>query len=137
MRNVHGTFITYIHRIQDLEIRKTHNDFSVQVRTFLLPLSLKVLRHKERGTIFQFLLFHLPPPNTCGTRHKGLREQAKVNHLVWCPVLNSDFLKISQNPPCASGAWRHSHSPASVSPLGYGDISEWHVRSARTREHQS
>ena len=51
--------------------------------------SLKVLRHKERGTIFLYWLFHLPPPLiSCGTRHKGLREQAKVNCLVRCPVLN-------------------------------------------------
>ena len=34
----------YIYNIEhrDLEIRKTRNDFSVQVRNFLLPLSLKV-----------------------------------------------------------------------------------------------
>ena len=45
-------------------------------------MSLKVLRHKERDTIFLYRLFHLPPPpNTCVTSHKGLREQAKTNRL--------------------------------------------------------
>ena len=34
--------------IKNLEIRKTRNDFSVQLRNFLLPLNLKVVRHKER-----------------------------------------------------------------------------------------
>ena len=111
---------------RNLEMRKTRNDFSVQVQTFLLPLSLKVFRHKEKGTIFLFWLFHLPPPpltrvapwlfhlpstNTCGTRHKGLREQAKTNRLPPRQVssLLTDFFKISQNPPRASGEWRHSH----------------------------
>ena len=68
---------------RNLEIRKTRSDFSVQGRNFLLPLSLKVLRHKERDTIFLYWLFYLPPPplNTCGTRHNGLREQVKTNRL--------------------------------------------------------
>ena len=48
--NAHRMFITYIHRT--LESRNTKNtyDFLVQVRNFLLLLSLKVLRHKERDT---------------------------------------------------------------------------------------
>ena len=111
---------------RNLETRKTRNDFFVQVRTFLLPLSLKFLRHKERGTIFLFWLFHPPhPANTCGTRHKGLREQAKTNCLPPRRVSSqlTDFFKISQNPPRASGAWRHSHSLAPVSHLGI----LWHL----------
>ena len=51
---------TYIEH-RNLEIRKTRNDFSVQVRIVLVPLSLKVLRHKERGTIFLFWLYLLIP----------------------------------------------------------------------------
>ena len=43
--NGHIMFIKIEHR--NLETRKTRNDFFVQVRKFLLPLSLKVLRHKE------------------------------------------------------------------------------------------
>ena len=60
---------------RNLEIRKIRNDFFVQVRNLLLPLSLKVLRLKERVTIFPYWLFYLPTPN------KGLREQAKTNRL--------------------------------------------------------
>ena len=66
-----------------------------------------------------------PPPNTCDTRHKGLREQAKTNSLLPRQVSSqlTDFFKISQNPPCTSGAWCHSHSQASVSHLGL----LWHL----------
>ena len=68
---------------RNLEIRKTRNDFSVQVRNFLLPLSLKVLRHKEREAQSFYAGFCISPaPNTCGTRYKGLREQAKANRLL-------------------------------------------------------
>ena len=65
MRNVHGTFIAYIHR--NLETRKTLDDFFVQVRNFLLPLNLKVFWHKEeRYTFFLFWLLYLPAPSpTC------------------------------------------------------------------------
>ena len=66
---------------RNLEIWKTCNDFSVQVRNLILPLSLKVLRHREgeRGTIFLLWLFHSPPsrvapPRTC--------ELAKANRLL-------------------------------------------------------
>ena len=44
------------------ETRKTRNDFLVQVQNFLLPLSLKFFRHKERGNTFLCWLFHLCPP---------------------------------------------------------------------------
>ena len=116
MRNVHGMFIhTYIsHRTLELETRKTLDYFFVQVRNLLLPLSLKVLQHKEKRAKTRrtnsvpprkkkeaqsfysgFIICPPPPPhNTCGTSHKGLRKQAKVNRL---------FFKISQNPPHASG----------------------------------
>ena len=133
MRNVRGMFIRIYIEHRNLEIRKTRNDFSVQVQNFLLPLSLNGFWHKERGTNFLFWLFHLPPSRA--TPAQGLREQAKVNPP--CPVcsLNSltFFFKISQNPPHASGAWCHSHSVTPFPISGYCDISEWHVRSARTR----
>ena len=100
---------------RNLETRKTRNDFSVQVWNLLLPLSLKV-QHKERGTIFLYWLFHLPPPNTCGNSHKGLRDQAKTNRLPPRQVLSqlSDCFKISQNPLRSSGAWRQPHSVTSL-----------------------
>ena len=103
---------------RNLEIRKTRNDFSVQVRTFLLPLSLKVLRHKERGTTFLFWLFHLPHPPQRSPR----ATESQPSRAVSSSQL-TDFFKISQNPLRASGAWRHSHSLASVSYLGL----LWHL----------
>ena len=61
---------------------KNTYDFLVQVRNFLLPLSLKVLRHKERDThSFYSGLFILPPPSHVHLS-QGLREQAKANRLL-------------------------------------------------------
>ena len=113
MWNVHRMSIKIEHK--NLKIRKTRNDFSVQVRNFLLPLSLKVLQHQEREAQF-ILAFSAAPPNTCGTRHKGRREQAKTNRLPPRQVSSqlTEFFKISQNPPRSSGAWCHPHS---VTPL--------------------
>ena len=50
--------------------KKNTYDFLVQVWNFLLPLSLKVFRHKERDTIFLCWLYHLTQ-TTCGTRCKA------------------------------------------------------------------
>ena len=102
---------------RNLEIRKTRNDFSIQVRNVLLPLNLKVLRHKEReAQSFYLGFFVCPHPISCGTRHKGLLEQAKANRLPPRQVSSqlTDFFKISPNPPRSSGTWRHPHS---VTPL--------------------
>ena len=103
---------------RNLEIWKTHNDFSVQVRNFLLPLSLKVLRHKERDMhSFYSGFFICPPPQShvaTATKATGLAlvSKRKPTLLVRCLVstLLSDFFKISPNPPCASGVWCHPHS---------------------------
>ena len=129
------TYNVHIYNIEhrNLETPKILDDFLVQVRNFLLHLSLKVLRHKEReAQSFYSGFFICPPPNSCSTHHKDLREQAKTNRLPLRQVSSqlTNFFKISQNPPRASGAGRHSHSLASVSQLGYCDISEWHVHSA-------
>ena len=115
--NVHRMSIKIEHR--NLEIRKTRNDFSVQVRNFLLPLILKVFRHKKREAqsfYSGFFIWHPP---------QSLRKQAKANSLLPRQVstLLTDFLKISQNAPRASDAWHHSHSLASVSHLGL----LWHL----------
>ena len=65
MRNVHGMFIYIYIEHGNLETRKTRNDFFVQVRNFLLPLSLKVLRHKEgEARSFYSGFFSCPPPHT-------------------------------------------------------------------------
>ena len=114
---------SYIYNTEhrNLRIRKTLNDFLVQVRNLLWPLSLKVLRHKEREAQSFYLGFFICPPlNTCGTRHKGhwpsYGEQAKANCLLPRQVstLLTDFFKISQNLLRSYGVWRH---PYSVTPL--------------------
>ena len=99
--------------------------------TFLLPLSLNVLRHKERGTIFLFWLFHLPPPPT---RVAPAEKSPRASESQPCSVSSSqltDFFKISQNPP---RAWRHSPCVTLFPISGYCDISEWHVRFVCARE---
>ena len=126
-------FIKIEHR--NLEIRKTHNDFSVQVRNYLLPLSLKVLRHKERDThSFYSGFFICPPPHLVRHQPKASSSKRKSSLLVRCP--NSQLNKLSSKFPKSSARFRCVTSFAVASPvsnLGYCDISEWHVRSARTR----
>ena len=101
-----------VHKDRTKESRKTKNtyDFLVLVRTFLLPLSLKVLRHKERDTHSFYSGFVIPPPRLVRHLPKASESKQKSTLIVRCPVLNStNFLQNSQNPPHASGAWRHSH----------------------------
>ena len=138
--NVHRMSIKIKHR--NLEIRKTRNDFSVYVRNFLLPLSLKVLRHKERDThsfysgffIGPHLVRH-PPQRPLAWLQRASESQpsspeAGLNSTNW----------LFQNRPKSSARFRCVTSPArcnSVFYLGYCDISEWHIRSAHAhaREH--
>ena len=93
--NVHRMFVTHI----GIPKHEKLYDFLVQVRNFLLPLSLKVFRHKERGTIFLCWLFHLPPPITCGARSTQIRLAS--------PRSQSQLTDFSQISAHASGAWRH------------------------------
>ena len=126
----------YIHRTQESRNTKNTYDFSVQIRNFLLPLSLTVFRHKEREAQSFYSGFFICPPPSRATPVQGLREQPKVNPSRTVSSLSSlNSLQISQNPPRASGAWRHPHSVTSFPTSRYCDISEWHVRSAHAREH--
>ena len=81
---------------RNLEILKNTYDFSVQVRKFLLPLSLKVFRHKDReAQSFYSGLFIYPLSRA--TRAQGLQEQAKVNPSRPVSSLNyTNFLQIPQ-----------------------------------------
>ena len=109
---------------------KNTYDFFVQVRNFLLPLSLKVLRRKEReAQSFYADFFICPPPPSRVTPAQGLREQAKVNPSRPVSSLNSltDFFKISPNPPRASGAWRHSRFPSRTILTSLSDTSALRV----------
>ena len=82
---------------RNLEIRKTRNDFSVQVRNLLLPLSLKVLRHKERDTHSFYSGFFICTP-LLRHRPKASASKQKSTLLVRCPVLNPTHWPF-QNPP--------------------------------------
>ena len=136
--NVHRMSIKIEHR--NLETRKTRNDFSVQVRNLLLPLSLKVLRHKEREAQSFYSGFFIPPPPTSVAPATNV-SASKRKPTVFPrgrSYLNSDFLKLSPNPPRVSGAWGHSHLLVPVSHLGL----LWHLWVTRllyscAREHMS
>ena len=109
-RNVHGMFKCIYIEHKNLEIRKTPNDFSVQVRKlFLLPLSVKVLRHKERLHILSILAFSTAPHLV---RHlpKASASKRKSTLLVRCPVLNSPLTFL--NLPKSSARIRCMTSPA-------------------------
>ena len=96
----------------------------------LLPLSLKVLRHKEREAqsfYSGFVIF----PTSRATPVQGLRKQVKANRLL--PRQDSTPLIFFRNPPRASGAWRHPHSVTPFPISGHCDISEWHIRSTHAR----
>ena len=124
--NGHRMFITYIDRTWESRNTKNTYDFLVQVRNFLLPLSLKVFRHKEREIHLTFPSV----PNHVRTRPRPWRARESHPSSSGVKTQVTDF---SQFPPPkssahASGAWRHSH--AQVWDF-YFDISEWHILPAR------
>ena len=103
MGNVHWIFITYIHRTLESRNTKNSDDFFVQVRNFLLPLSLKSLRHKERYTHSFYSGFSICPPPYLVRRPQranssGLCEPRKSTLLIRCLVLNWRLFQISKNP---------------------------------------
>ena len=105
---------------RNLEIRKKFDGFFVQVRNFLLPLSLKVLQHKERETQSFYSVFFLIIWNMCGTSPRPPRASESQPS---SPKAVNSLSSSSKNPPRTSGVWRHSLSPALVSHLGL----LWHL----------
>ena len=74
------SYIYNIYHIEhrNLETQKNIYDFFVQVRNFLLPLSLKVLRHKERDTHSFYSGFFICTPisfDTCPRPPRGSESQ--------------------------------------------------------------
>ena len=118
------------------ESRNTKNtyDFFVQVQNFLLPLSLKVLRHKERDTHSFYSGFSICTPISCDTCPR-LRRSSESRPFLFCvqfSTLLTDFFKIPIIlPACASGAWRHSHPQVNLLSDFYFDICEQHILPAR------
>ena len=87
---------------------KNTDDFFVQVRNILLPLSLKVLRHKVReAQSFYSGFFICPTPHqhVWHPPQRSLRASESQPFSLEA-ALNSltDFFEMSQNPPRASGA---------------------------------
>ena len=102
--NVHRMFITYIHRTKESRNTKNTYDFFVQVRNFLLPLSLKVLRHKERDIHSFYSGFFICPPYFM--QHPPQRPLAWLRQASESQPsspeagLNpTDFFQNPQNPP--------------------------------------
>ena len=111
---------------------KNTYDFLVQVRNFLLPLSLKVFWHKERGTIFLCWLFHLP------TSHQhvwhppqGHCELAKVTLLPRTARLNS--LTFVKSPKILRACFRCMRAFILKSYLGFLFWHLWMTHPPRVR----
>ena len=85
-------FHIYIHR--NLEIRKTCNDFSVQVRNFLLLLSLKVFRHNDREAQSFYSRFFICPPNTCDTSPRPPRASESQPSRLVSSLNSTKFIQI-------------------------------------------
>ena len=109
---------------------KNTYDFLVQARNLLLPLSLKVLRHKERDTHSFYSGFFICSPISCApvTRPPRASEsqpsspEAGLNSTNW----------LFQNLPKSFARFRCMKSFALSSPISIWAIvtSEWHVRPA-------
>ena len=134
--NVHRMSLKIEHR--NLEIRKTRYDFSVQVRNFLLPLSLKFLRHKERDTHSFYPGFFICPPPRQHVWHPSQSSPRASESQPSSPEAEPNSTNwLFQNPKIFRVLLvRDIIALASpVSHVGYWDISEWHIRSARAHEH--
>ena len=123
MWNGHIMFIYIYIEHRNLEIWKTHNDFSVRVRNFLLPLSLKVFWHKEREAqsfysgffICLHLMRHLP---------KASASKRKSTLLVRCLV--STLLTFFKFPKSSEHFWCVM-SFALANPVSHLGLL-WHLR---------
>ena len=131
-QNVHNVRIYNIYiEHRNPETQKNTYDFLVQVRNFLLSLSLKVFRHKEREAQSFYAGFSMCSHfNTCGTPPQGHCELAKVT-LLRTARLNS--LIFFKSPNILRARFRCMTSITSPSSNWdfYFDISEWHFLPAR------
>ena len=120
---------TYIYCSYNIYIEHSRNtknsyDFSVQVRNFLLPLSLKVFRHRKRGTIFLFWLFHLPHPISCDTCPRPPRASESQPSSPEAGLISTNWL--FQNLPKSSACFRCVRSFALASPVSHLRLL-WHL----------
>ena len=88
---------------RNLETQKTLNDFFVHERNFLLPLSLKFFRHKEREAQSLYSGFFI-----CHPRHTRVEPATKVSVSKQKSTVsfgvqfstNSHFKNLSNSPAC-------------------------------------
>ena len=102
---------------RNLEIWKTRNNFSVQVRNFLLPLSLKVLRHKEKeAQSFYSGIFICPHPTRVApaTKVSASKRKPTVFSRGRSYLYSTNWL--FQNLPKSSTRFRSVTSPALCNP---------------------
>ena len=110
----------------------------VQVQNFITFLSLKVIRHEERDTIFLcWLLLHrqLSTQPTRGVRSAQSRLASPSSESQpSSSEVGTQLTAFSQTSAHASGAWRHPNILILISIWDfYFDISEWHILSACAR----
>ena len=110
IREMYIYIYIYIYRTYESQNTKNTYDFLVQVRNFLLPLSLNVLWHKERDTHFFYSGFSTRLPISCDTCPRPPRASESQPSSPGAGLNSTNILQNFQNPPRASGAWRHSHS---------------------------
>ena len=107
---------------RNLEIRKTRNDFSVQVWNFLLPLSLKDFWHKEREAQSFYSGFFICTPISCDTCPRPpWASENQLSHSV--SSLNS--LTFFKFPKCST-CFRCMTSPALCNPVSHLGLL-WHL----------
>ena len=123
---------------RNLETRKTLTTSLFRYETFYYLWVERFFDiRKEIHTLFYSGCF-ICTPHLVRHLPKASVSKRKSTVFSWGKTqLNSTnwLFQNPQNPPCASSAWRHSHSLVSFSISGYCDISEWHVHSVRAREH--
>ena len=105
-----------------------------------ITFELKVIRHEERETIFLcWLLLHrqLSTQPTRGARSAQSRLASPSSESQpSSSEAATQLTAFSQISAYASGAWRHPNTLVQIPVKDfYFDISKWHVKPGRTREH--
>ena len=125
----------------NLETRKTLTTSQFRCETFLLPLSLKVLRHKERDTHSFYSGFSICPPSRAVPAARKFVSPLRAPKVDPSRLVSSFQLNelTFSKPPKSSARFRCVTSPAfwcPVTHLGYCNIlSDTPASPAHAREH--
>ena len=121
---------------RNLEIPKTRNDFSVQVRSFYYLWVKRFFDIRRETQSFYAVFFIWPPSRAAPIVRKfvWLRRASESQPSRSASSFNSlTFFEISPKPPRASGAWRHPHFVTLFPLSAYCDISESLIHPALAR----